>query len=369
MMDSAPSTIKESVESRRVGRIPVRNLWLLFLYASDLAKLLGRFDADIEDSPDLPTLIARLLAYAVEHRLRRNLSRGYRPQKAILNRVRGRIDILPTYSQELLRRGQVACRFEEHTIDTTRNRLVRLALDAIANRVDDRALAHRCRTLSGDLGRLGVSGLRPSRAELNADQVGRNDAEDRLMVTLARFVFDLVLPTEDAGGNALTQFAKDEVFVRRLFEKAVGNFYDSELDRSTGWKVLQGKCLEWSMEEPSEGIKAVMPGMKTDIILDNKKAGRRIVIDTKFTGIYTSSIYRSEVLKSGYIYQMYAYLRSQEGLEDKLAETADGLLLHPSVGPPVDESVRIQGHRIRFATVDLAAPSQDVLTRLRSLAD
>src|SRR3954462_6567348 len=56
------------------GRIPVRNLWLLLLYASGLARFGGRFDAAVEDSPDLPDLIARLLCFAVERRLRRNLS-------------------------------------------------------------------------------------------------------------------------------------------------------------------------------------------------------------------------------------------------------------------------------------------------------
>ena len=53
--------------------------------------------------------------------------------------------------------------------------------------------------LAGDLGRLGVSGVRPSRASIVPDQNGRHDADDRLMVELARLVFDLMLPTEDAG--------------------------------------------------------------------------------------------------------------------------------------------------------------------------
>src|SRR4051794_25991635 len=74
------------------GRILVRNLWILLLYASDLARFGSRLDAAVEDSPDLPDLIARLLCFAVERRLRRNLSRGYRRAEAVLSRVRGRID-------------------------------------------------------------------------------------------------------------------------------------------------------------------------------------------------------------------------------------------------------------------------------------
>ena len=46
---------------------------------------------------------------------------------------------------------------------------------------------------------------------------------------------------------------------------------------------------------------------------------------------------------------------------------AEGLLLHPTVGREVDEAVTIQGRRIRFATVDLMAPTLAVRERLRSL--
>jgi 5-methylcytosine-specific restriction enzyme subunit McrC len=55
--------------------------------------------------------------------------------------VRGCIDVLETFAGDLLSKGIVACRFEEFTFDTPRNRLVRVALDSLAARVDDRLLA------------------------------------------------------------------------------------------------------------------------------------------------------------------------------------------------------------------------------------
>ena len=90
--------------ARLVGRIPVRNIWFLFLYASDLARFKGQFGAEVENSPDLPTLIARLLCFSVERRLCRNLSRGYEQRDPVLTRARGRIDVLRTFSGDLLRR-------------------------------------------------------------------------------------------------------------------------------------------------------------------------------------------------------------------------------------------------------------------------
>jgi 5-methylcytosine-specific restriction enzyme subunit McrC len=57
-------------------------------------------------------------------------------------------------------------------------------------------------------------------------------------------------------------------------------------------------------------------------------------------------------------------LRSQEGNGDPLAETASGLLLHPSVGNMVNEAVVIQNHGIRFATVDLGATAKEIRAQL-----
>lgn len=360
-------SLERQASYRLVGRIPVRNLWLLYLYAADLATLKEEFNADVESAPDLPALVARLLCHAVESRLRRNLSRGYRAHQAVLSRVRGRIAVVPTITRSLLDRGAVECRFEDHTLDTPRNRLVRAALVSLAGRVEEEPLRHRCRQLEGELGRAGVVGVRPTRVQIAADRIGRHDAADRFMVALAQMVFDLIIPCEDDGRNRLTRAERDQFLVRRLFEKAIGNFFALQLREAGVWKVHRGRWLDWQTSECSDGIPDILPRMQTDIVLESQSLGRRIVIDTKFTGVLTKTQYREAVLKSGYLYQMYAYLRSQEKAGEPLSLTAEGLFIHPTIGFDVDEDVRIQGHKIRFSTLDLTLPSDILLQRLGSL--
>ena len=48
----ASSVGKTAPASGYVGRIPVRNIWLLLLYASDLFRLHGKDAVDLEDNPD-----------------------------------------------------------------------------------------------------------------------------------------------------------------------------------------------------------------------------------------------------------------------------------------------------------------------------
>lgn len=348
----------------RIGRIPVRNLWLLMLYASYLFRDLEKAKVAVEDNPDdIPDLVAEMLCRQVKRRIQRNLSYGYLSREAVLGRVRGRIDLLNTERQRLLDRGKVACRFDELTVDTARNRFVRAALEEIAKIVCRDALAHRCRSLAASLRRMGVTGERPGRGEASIDHFGRHDAEDQPMVAAARLAFNLALPTEAAGAKHLSLPEREVTWIRKLYEKGIAGFYDVVLS-GKGWHVEAGKTIGWLIESKSPGIEKILPSMRTDIILDHSGAGRRIVIDTKFNSVVTRGWYREETLRSGYVYQIYSYLRSQEGNGDPLAANATGLLLHPSVGDMVNEAVVIQNHEIRFATVDLGATAKEIRGQL-----
>ena len=334
------------------------------LYASDFQKSDLVKKSGVEENPeDIPDLVAEILAHAVERRLKRNLSFGYRSRKAEVNRVRGRIDLLRTERRKLLQRGKVACRFEELTVDTPRNRFVLAALEKIAKVVRDSKLRQRCRSLATTLNRIGVGRTFANRSDASIDFFGRLDAADRLMVAAAHLAFQLALPSETAGQKYLSSPDREEWWVRRLFEKAVAGFYDVVLEKPK-WRVQPGKPLDWPSASRTPGIGRILPSMRTDIVLDDNAAGRRIVIDTKFTAILTEGWYRKESLKSGYLYQIYAYLRSQEDSEDPLWASASGLLLHPAIDERIDEAVVIQGHEFRFATVNLSATAAELRRQL-----
>ncbi len=346
-----------------IGAIPVRNLWLLMLYASDLYRELALDRRAIEDTPDeIPDLVAKILCHRVEYRLRRNLSYGYQTRQDILSRLRGHIDLLKTEQRRLLARGKIACVFAELTVNTARNRYVRAALAEIAKIVEDKTLAHRCRSLAAGLQRLGVSGDCPGRHEMAADVFARHDAGDRPMVDAAHLAFNLALPTEMAGHKSLPILERNIVWMRRLYEKAIAGFYEVTLDKAC-WRVEAGKWLKWQIAQASDNMKQLFPAMQTDIILENRAAPYCLIIDTKFNAVLSNGRHGKESLRSHYIYQIYAYLRSQEG-NGALADNAAGLLLHPATGYNVDETAVIQGHKIRFATVDLSASAREIRQRL-----
>lgn len=364
----APTADRTDDQAGFVGRIPIRNIWFLLLYSSDLYRELDTEKRDIESSPDeIPDLVAEILCRRVEQRLRRNLSRGYRQRSETLTRVRGKIDLLNTYAHQLLYKGSVACRFEELTLDTPRNRYVRAALSKISTLVTKPALRHDCRSLAGTLERMGVSGESPTTNELESDQIGRHHRDDIPMIAAAKLAFSLLLLTEDAGSLELPAPDRNEHWLRKLFEKGICGLYSVALPKH-GWQVTPSKRLLWQIDQHTSGINDVFPTMETDIYLKNPALGRLVIIDTKFTSVLKPGRRGNLRLKSNYLYQLYAYLRTQEKPEEPLSLSSAGLLLHPTVDTEFDEFVEIQGHKLRFVTVDLTETASNIRERLLNIA-
>ena len=213
---------------------------------------------------------------------------------------------------------------------------------------------------------MGVSGEHLIRHAPSVNLIGQMDTADRQMLAAAQLAFDLALPTETAGPRNLSSPSRELVW--ELYEKAIAGFYDVTLTQ-WGWRVHSQRTLHWNTGDMTDGIGDILPSMRADTVLDHIALGRRIIIDTKFTSILKPGNYRTQTLASGHIYQIYAYLRSQEGLGDPLADTASGILLHPAVNCSVDESVDIQGHNIRFATVNLDTTPEEIRHRLLELID
>lgn len=346
-----------------VGEIPVRNIWLLMLYASDLFREIGKGKKETEQNPDdVPDLIAEILAHEVELRLKRNLTVGYQSRRDDLHRVRGQIDFLSTDRRQLLSFGKIACRFQELTTDTVRNRFVRSALEKLSAIASRRSLAHRCRALAGSLLNCGVVGVTPTRAEVSSDRVGRHDAHDARMVAAAKLAHDLAFPTEIAGSKILPIPDRHLPWLRKLFEKAVAGFYSVVLPDD--WRVTAGESYRWQTCHESPGSAAILPTMRTDVVVEHSASGWRLIVDTKFNSLLTRGWYREEVIRSGYLYQIYAYVRSQERVNDPLSNCAAGMLLHPAVGGITNEKVVIQGHELRFFTVDLQSTAKEIRRQL-----
>ena len=89
--------------------------------------------------------------------------------------------------------------------------------------------------------------------------------------------------------------------------------------------------------------------------------------ESKFTN--TVHLNRSNDLKinRNYIFQLYAYLMSQTGAGDPIANNAEGVLLFALTEGqvPVESEVEIQSHRLRVMSVDLSGSPSEIREQWR----
>ena len=350
------------------GEIPVRNAWYLLLYAWDMAAFRGSLKADVERSPTLLGLLARVLAESTRDLLRRELGREFAALEAPVSGVRGRIDFARSLKRLDFESGRASCRFSELEIDTPRNRIIRSTMASLAcdPRVDPTGTKEAA-ALRHDLGTAvrvmeGVTLEKVTREAFRRLQLGRNDRAYSLPLSICALIHRLELPTEHEGDHALTALLRDEITFHSLFERFVRNFWRTHLgDLFT----VRSEVLSWFDELDCP----LAPAMRTDITLTWRAPPfRRLVVDTKY---YTSSLstgpYGTARFHSGNLYQLYAYLRTQEHRSASHRD-AEGMLLYPTTAVDLDEAMKVQGHRIRVATVNLAHPWPEIEARLLSLA-
>lgn len=332
-------------------RIPVRNLWLLMLYASELFTEDSRLrTAGVEDNPDeLLDLVAAVLVTEVERRVRRPLSRRHRHHREDLTRVRGAIDHLRTDSHGLLARGQVACRFDDLTVDHLVNRVLATALGVVERQGGTGDLRGRAAAARRTLGWSGVS-LQPlSTVQANAVVLGRNDDAERRAVSAARLLLQMTVFTEQTGPERSVEVSRDIHGLRRLYEKAVRGFFHAVL--APPWTTtLRQPQPRWPLVDPSDGMRALMPTMQYDTFLT--RPGRTIIVETKFTAPTTSRwMSDGQAFKTAHLYQLQSYLSTRHR---EPGEQLEGVLLYPRIDEALDMGAQVGEHRLRVKTVDLA---------------
>ena len=86
---------------------------------------------------------------------------------------------------------------------------------------------------------------------------------------------------------------------------------------------------------------------------------RTVVIDATYYGETLTRRFDSEKLRSGHLYQLFAYLKNLEARGDTDRE-AEGILMYPCVEQELDHRYRVPGHDLRIRTLDLAAPWPEI---------
>lgn len=346
--------------------IPIRNLWYMLLYAwNETPKSPYWQMVDIEESPSLDALLASILVKTIQQRLRIGLGCSYMAEQKLLRRLRGRIHFTNSLKQRTFERGQVFCEYEHYSINAPKNQIIRSTLFHLAqvgqfgpDQSWAEKLRHNIRWLVRTLGGIDLIELSPD--IIHRQQVARHDRDYRIMLAICDLILQRRLPTEDAGEVYMSRLERDRFILHKVFERFVYNFYRYHLGE---WEVRYQKVLTWHEKITN----MFLPNMQPDLVLQEKTMGRMIVLDTKFTPrSLKENQWGKALFDSSHLYQIYAYLGTQEHLSERHRQ-ATGILLYPAIDDELSESLELQNHQIRIESVNLATPWQNIENRLLDL--
>ena len=337
------------------SKIPVRNIYFLLLYAWGHFQSGAERDVGLDDSPDLPSLLAKVLNQATHRLLRRGLDRGYLEVTEETRSPRGKMQLDVMAKQQSMLRGFAVCDVDELTPDVLHNQILRATLTNLASCSDvDKKLRHDLQMTARRIA--GVSPIRLSANLFSRVQLSRNTSEYGLLIRVCELVFHALLPDEQGSGSKFQSIIEDEKRMPALFEEFLRNFYRAELD---DFKV-GGEQMRWLATAKNEADLTYLPVMRTDITLRSKN--RTIIADAKYYkdalsgGRYTSRV------RSDHLYQLSTYLAHVQSREPKCVPS--GILIYPSVGEHLRLEYDLLGKPVAIASVDLSAEWSDIREEL-----
>ena len=338
--------------------IPIRNLWYMLLYAWNELPIGGSGDLEnIEDAPTLDALLASILMKLMNQRLRIGMGRNYVDEKHLLRGVRGRVNFSDSLKQHTFERGQAYCEFQEYSVNAPKNQIVRSTLMRLIQTgqfgpVKADELRHSLRRLVRDLD--GIDLIELKLDFIRRQQLGRNDKDYRLMLAICELILQRQMPSDSSGHHNLPVLDRDALVLHSIYERFVANFYRIHLH---GWTITPQKHFHWHENDSSK----YLPTMKPDLVLEEKSTGRIVILDTKFTAkSIIENQWGGERFDSHHLYQLYAYLKTQEHLSEQHRQ-ASGILLYPATNQlEISEEIELQDQTLRVESIDLTASWQEI---------
>jgi 5-methylcytosine-specific restriction enzyme subunit McrC len=339
--------------------IPVQNLYYLLVYAWNVLDEAETLAITPEPETRILDLLAAVLNRGIDHVLRRGLDRNYLAQREAIPGIHGKLDLTATIKANLLSRAHTVCEFDEFSHNVLHNRILKATLRRLLQtrhldlRLRDplRATYHRLHE---------VTDIPLSLRAFRSVHLHRNNRIYRFLLDVCLLLYQCLIPDEATGQLLFRNFVRDERRMRSLFERFVRNF----LRREQRDFHVEAESLRWEQTAGSSADLAFLPGMRTDVTL--RRPGRTLVIDAKF---YREPLqcHRSRwTVRSGHLYQLFAYLRNLAARGQAAAEV-DGMLLYPQASRMLDLSFHIHGHFVRIRTINLMRPWREIHNDLLAL--
>lgn len=342
----------------------IKNIYYMLAYAfSALSK--GEFD-DIskEKFDNIHNLFAAILSTGISCQLKQGLYREYVNKTESLTTVRGKIDISGTVRNRIARKSAVSCEYDKLSVNNVMNRIIKKAVMILLKRPDSDVDKKYKDSLKRDMRFFSeVDDIDPRKIRWQTVRFEKNNSSYRLLVGISRMVIEGMLMTTEKGEYRLEKFLSDQ-YMSRLYEKFILEFYRKECKNLTA----NPSQINWALDIGSDGEN--LPQMRSDIMLTSKDGRRVLIIDAKYYTKTMQEQFGAKTVRSGHLYQIFAYVKNKDAEFGDTPHTVSGTLLYASTDEDFqpNNEYSLNGNKISAKTLDLNREFSEIAGQLKALA-
>ena len=340
--------------------IRVRNVFHMLAYAFSALREQGYRAVATEDFDNAAELCAAILERGVSLQLKRGLGQEYVNRTEARSSLRGAIKVTESVKSRAIWRRQLVCSYDEFSVDTTMNRVIRATVALLVRSDISRARKKSLKKLMVYFANVRDIDLHTVDWNMRYD---RNNRTYRMLMAVCWLVVKGLLQTQSDGSVRMMDFF-DEQRMSRLYEKFILEYYRREHPRLRA----SASFVEWALDD---GMSEGLPAMRSDITLS--AGGRVLIIDAKYYASTMQSNFDKRTVHSGNLYQIFAYVKNKQAVLERAGESVEvsGMLLYAATDEEVqpDVTYRMSGNQIGVRTLDLDRPFEEIRAQLDGIAD
>ena len=340
--------------------IRVRNLFHMLAYAFSALTEQGYRDVATEDFENAAELCAAILERGVSLQLKRGLGQEYVNRTEARSSLRGAIKVTESVKSQAIWRRQLVCSYDEFSVDTTMNRVIKATVALLVRSDISRARKKSLKKLMVYFANVREIDLHTVDWNMRYD---RNNRTYRMLMAVCWLVVKGLLQTQSDGSVRMMDFF-DEQRMSRLYEKFILEYYRREHPRLRA----SASFVEWALDD---GVSDGLPAMRSDITLS--ACGRVLIIDAKYYASTMQSNFNKKTVHSGNLYQIFAYVKNKQAVLERAGESVEvsGMLLYAATDEEIqpDVTYRMSGNQIGVRTLDLDRPFEEIRAQLDGIAD
>lgn len=338
--------------------IPVRNIYYMLSYAFQTLRKGAYRRMATENFENVQDLLSEILVLGMKSQIKRGVERGYIEHTEDIVGVHGRIDIAATLKENSFTSNRLVCEFDEYTIDTPMNRIIKATLRILSLSEIPKYRKKEIRGIMGYLIEVKDVSLRDADWSFRYD---RNNQTYRLLIGICELIYNGLLLSQGEGATKLADFIDDQN-MHRLYEKFILEYFKCEHRKL---KVAASQ-IPWALDDDNTNL---LPIMQSDITIEN--SNNCLIIDAKYYShtLTGSGVYSAQTIHSDNLYQIFAYVKN------KAAERRDlnvsGMLLYAKTdeGLYPDERYAMDGNNIFVRTLDLSLSFEEISSQLDAIIE